>query len=176
MKYLYRLYVCRRNEWGRRRKVSAFVRLVDGDNSSIVPWKRRNIISLIVYRMESNCAKRRKNYDVKTLCHVTFKKTGFQDVGYFITVRNEVTKVMFLQVSVCTQGGGGGVCLSTCWDTPPEQTPWEQTPPRSRHPPRADRHPPEQTPPTGDPPGADTPPADTHQEQIPPPEQKPPPR
>ena len=88
-------------------------------------------------------------------------------------------------------GGGGGVCLSACWDTTPrEQTPHpEQTPPRSRHPPS--RHPPEadtpleqtlpweQTPPQSThPPGADTttphpPGADTPQsrplEQTPPP-------
>ena len=54
--------------------------------------------------------------------------------------------------------GGGGVCLSACWDTTPPRadllgadTPLEQTPPpgadtpQSRQPPRAD--PPEQTPP-----------------------------
>ena len=71
---------------------------------------------------------------------------------------------MFLQASVCPQGGGG-VCLSAWWDTTPleqtlleqtppcEQTPpqeqtspWEQTPPRNRHPPGADI-PLEQTPP-----------------------------
>ena len=37
-----------------------------------------------------------------------------------------------------------GVCLSACWDTPPEQTP----PPRSRPPPRPGRPPLEQTPPS----------------------------
>ena len=62
----------------------------------------------------------------------------------FITVRNEVAKVMFLQASVCPQGGGWGVCLSACWDTTP---PGADTPP-----PGAD------TPP----PGADTPPEQTH--------------
>ena len=38
-----------------------------------------------------------------------------------ITGRNEVlAKVMFLQVCVCPQGGGGeGVCLSACWDAIP---------------------------------------------------------
>ena len=41
--------------------------------------------------------------------------------------------------------GGGGVCLTACWDT---------TPPRSRHPPGADT------------PQADTPQADTPQEQT----------
>ena len=72
--------------------------------------------------------------------------------SHIFTVRNEVAKVMFLQASVCPQGGGG-VCLSACWDT---------TPPRGRHPSGADTPPGadtplEQTPP----PGADTPGADT---------------
>ena len=67
----------------------------------------------------------------------------------------------------------GGVCLSACWDTTPEQTPpprsrhpLEQTPPgadtpQRRHPLGADTPPPEQTPPppSRHPPGADTPPA-----------------
>ena len=76
-----------------------------------------------------------------------------------VTVCNEVVKVMFLQASVCPQGGRG--CLPQCMvgyhTPPPEQTPlWEQTPP-------------EQTPPRADPPGADTPPrADTPREQTPP--------
>ena len=62
-----------------------------------------------------------------------------------ITVRNEVAKVMFLQVCVCPRGGG--VCLSACGDTTPprEQTPPEQT---SR----------EQTPQQQTSPGADPPP------------------
>ena len=92
---------------------------------------------------------------------------------FIFTVRNKVAKVMFLQASVCPQGGGG-VCLSAWWDSrhpppleqtpPPEQTPpgadtlQEQTPlradtpPRSRHTPQEQTPPPEQTPP-----GADTP-------------------
>ena len=101
-----------------------------------------------------------------------------------VTVRNEVAKVMFLQASVCPQGGWVGVSVSVhggihprgrhppeqmppATDTPPEQTP----PPGSRHhPPGVDTppeqtHPPEQTPP---PPGADAPGADT-----PPPERRP---
>ena len=94
------------------------------------------------------------------------------DSGVFIfTVRNEVAKDMFLQAFVCPQGGGGGVCLSACWDTIPQgQTPPEQTPLGSRHPPpradtpRADT-PREQTPP----PGADTP------LEHPPPQSRPPP-
>ena len=90
--------------------------------------------------------------------------------GQIIIIRTEVAKVMFLQASVCPWGG---ICLSACWDTPPEQTPpgadtpgadtpqsrppqeqtppSEQTPPRSRHPPRAD------TPQSRYPQGADIP-------------------
>ena len=49
---------------------------------------------------------------------------------YFITVRNEVAKVMFLHLSVILFTGGG-VCLSACSDT---------THPRSRHSPQS-RHP-----------------------------------
>ena len=65
-----------------------------------------------------------------------------QVMKFIITVRNEVAKVMFLQASVCPRGGGG-VCLSACWDT----TLPEQTPPRADTPQRADTPPQEQTPP-----------------------------
>ena len=48
------------------------------------------------------------------------------------TGRNKVVaKVMFLQVCVCPQGGGEGVCLSACWDAIPpwiRQTPLPQPP------------------------------------------------
>ena len=37
-------------------------------------------------------------------------------VFLIFTVRNEVAKVMFLQVSVC-HSVHRGVCLSACWDT-----------------------------------------------------------
>ena len=57
-------------------------------------------------------------------------------------------------------GGGRGVCLSACWDTPPRSRhpPWEQTP-RTSHPPPKSRHhhPPDQAPPrvqTHPPPGS----------------------
>ena len=75
----------------------------------------------------------------------------------FLPPANVVSKVMFLQVSVCPQRG---VCASvhagmpSPWrqippsrhppgaDTPQKQTPpWWQTPPRSRHPPEADTSP-----------------------------------
>ena len=52
---------------------------------------------------------------------------------FIFTGRNEVVaKVMFLQVSVCPQGGG--VCLSACWDANP--------PPRPGRPPRDQADPP----------------------------------
>ena len=81
------------------------------------------------------------------------------------TGRNEVVaKVIFLHLlSFCSQGGGG-FCLSACWDTTPSPpgagTPLDQTSPQTRHPPW------EQTPPGPGthPPGPGTPP----QEQTPP--------
>ena len=73
-----------------------------------------------------------------------------------------------------------GVCLSACWDTPPQtrhppgaNTPEEQTPPRSRHPcPPGSRH----TPRSRHPLGADNPGADTPREQTPTPREQTPPR
>ena len=78
------------------------------------------------------------------LSHVAFIIDCSFKNNCFITVRNEVAKVMFLQLSVCPQGG---VCLSACWDTTPPRgqapsreqthTPCDQhTPPPSRHTPR----------------------------------------
>ena len=56
----------------------------------------------------------------------------------FITGRNEVVaKVMFLQVSVCPQGGEG-VCLSACWDARPPPRPGTHTP-RTRQTPPPDQ-------------------------------------
>ena len=66
--------------------------------------------------------------------------------SHIFTVRNEVAKVMFLQASVCPQGGvsisvHARIPLPPGADIPQEQTPPpEQTPPRSRHP--RSRHPP----------------------------------
>ena len=61
----------------------------------------------------------------------------------FITVRNEVAKVMFLHAFVCPHWGGRS--LPQCMlGSPGADTPQEQTPPRSRHP--QSRHPPQQTP------------------------------
>ena len=95
--------------------------------------------------------------------------------GRLFTVRNEVAKVMFLQASVCPQGGRGvGVSASVDAgiphplgaDTPPRadtpqgaDTPQEQTPPRADTPPEQTPSQ-EQTPPPREqtPPGADTPP------------------
>ena len=77
--------------------------------------------------------------------------------------------------------GGGGVCLSACWDTTPpgadtpqRRHPPEQTPPGSRHAPRSRHTPQEQTPPwsrhTHTPHQEQTPPEQTPlpQEQTPP--------
>ena len=55
-------------------------------------------------------------------------------IGIF-TGRNEVVaKVIFLHMFVILFTGGG-VCLSTCWDTNPPGA----DPPRSRHPPPGSR-------------------------------------
>ena len=85
-----------------------------------------------------------------------------------VTVRNEVAKVMFLQVCVCPWG----VCLSACWDTPRSRHPHPGTrgvclsacrhPPgagirRSRHP--QCRHPPGAGTPLGPDPPDQTPPS-----------------
>ena len=51
--------------------------------------------------------------------------------------QTKFAKVMFSQVSVCPQSGGGG-CLPHC--RLGYALPWEQTTPRSRHP--RSRHPP----------------------------------
>ena len=56
-----------------------------------------------------------------------------------VTVRNEVAKVMFLHLSAILFGGGG-VCLSACWDaTPRDQAappgPCTTTPQDQAHPP-----------------------------------------
>ena len=52
------------------------------------------------------------------------------------TVRNEVTKVMFLHLSVILSTGG--VCLSVWWDTTPlgPGTPTYQAAPKTRHSPK----------------------------------------
>ena len=55
--------------------------------------------------------------------------------------------------------GGGGVCLSACWDT--THTPGSRHPPRSKHPPPGADTPWEQTPWSRHPPREQTPPRDT---------------
>ena len=64
---------------------------------------------------------------------------------------------MFLQASMILLTGGGGVCLSACWDTttPQKQTPLGADTPGNRHLPEAD------TPWKQTPLGADTPPEQT---------------
>ena len=54
---------------------------------------------------------------------------------------------MFLQVSVCPRGGGGGgegVCLSACWDARPPPAPGRHTPRDQADPPRPGRPPQDQ--------------------------------
>ena len=74
---------------------------------------------------------------------------GWRTCVVFITVRNEVAKVMFLQVSVCPRGGGRGGLPQRMlgYPTPGAGTPpLGPDPPGSRHPPRS-RHPPGTRPP-----------------------------
>ena len=79
----------------------------------------------------------------------------------FITVRNEVAKVMCLQASVCPKGGGGWGCLPQCmlgYHPPASRPPLEQTPPQEQTPPREQTPPPQsRQPPQSRPPEADTP-------------------
>ena len=56
--------------------------------------------------------------------------------GHFYRPQTKFAKVMFLLLSVShSVHGGGGVCPSACWDTPPDQ---RQTPPGATPPPGAD--------------------------------------
>ena len=97
------------------------------------------------------------------LCHLLLKYCLF---FCLLPSATKLRRLCFYR-HLSTGGGGGGVCLSACWDTTP----------RSRHPPGADtpqsRPPGEQTQP---PPGADTP-QNRHlrrAETTPPQEQTPP--
>ena len=56
----------------------------------------------------------------------------------FITVRNEVAKVMFLHLSVCPRGGGGSASVHAGI---PHSPPRSRHPPGGRHP-AGSRHPP----------------------------------
>ena len=80
-------------------------------------------------------------HKMQHLCIFNFP-VFYSHIPHFITIRNEVAKVMFLQASVCPLGGGG-VCLSACYDTTPPRadTPWEQTPPWEADPAGADTPP-----------------------------------
>ena len=48
-------------------------------------------------------------------CFLDLKKVPYQTMLLVITVRNEVVKVMFLQVSVCPRGGGGDQSMPCRW-------------------------------------------------------------
>ena len=89
--------------------------------------------------------------EVSTHVGSNWKKSGYTDGMYFYRPQRSWAKVMFLQASVILSTASGGVCLSACWDTPPQgagplppgaDTPPEQTPPRSRPPSPGSRHPP----------------------------------
>ena len=123
---------------------------------------RKNLISLIYGSEEQQVI-----HDTHTIVHISSHKE--LKLLYYRPQRSWA-KAIFLQASVCPQGGRG-VCLSACWDThpPPQirhipprpstpsgadtpqtrQTPREQTPhSRSRPPtpgadPPGSRHPPE---------------------------------
>ena len=87
-------------------------------------------------------------------------ETRCQDAGFFITVRNEVGKVMFLHLSVILSTGGEG--LPQCM--------LGYHPPGTRHPPQS-RHPPGPGPPKANTPRTSPPPP---RDQVTP-EQTPPP-
>ena len=61
----------------------------------------------------------------------------------FVTVRNEVAKVMFLHVSVCPRGGLPQ-CMLGCHHREEAHPPLQQIPPWSRHPPGSRLPPPKQ--------------------------------
>ena len=50
---------------------------------------------------------------------------------FYYRLQRSWAKVIFSQVCVKNSvHGEEGVCLSACWDTPPDQTPLDQAPPR----------------------------------------------
>ena len=101
------------------------------------------------------------NYGISR-CLEYFDLCNESDAVIFNRPQRSWAKVMFLQASVILSTGGGGVCLSACWDTTPwsrPPLPGEQTPPLEQTPPRS------RPPQSRQPPGADTPP----REQTPPP-------
>ena len=84
--------------------------------------------------------------------YITLEELFYSSQCFFYRPQRSWGKVMFLQASVILLTGGGGVCLSACWDTPPgadmppvADPPWEQTPPQEQTPPPPSRHPLEQT-------------------------------
>ena len=103
-------------------------------------------------------------------CGVPGKITLIKLIGYLYRPQRSWAKVIFSQACVKNSvhgGGGEGVCLSACWDTPQTRHPPPRDqahPPEQTHP-RDQAHTPEQTPPgtrhTPHPPGPGTPPPQT---------------
>ena len=86
--------------------------------------------------------------------HFQFCLHKFVNIAHIYRPQRSWGKVIFLYLSVILFTGG--VCLSACWDTPPDQagTPWDQAgnpPPQTRCPwdqasPGTRQAPPDQTP------------------------------
>ena len=98
--------------------------------------------------------------------YISFVSLMLMYYSCIITIRNEVVKVMFLQVSVCPQGGRG--CPPQCMvgytlpgaDTPQSRHPLEQKAPQEQTTPQEQTPPQKQTAPQSrhpHPPRADTP-------------------
>ena len=88
--------------------------MINEESNSYLCYLRLSSFTTVIWRMES--------YE----SHKSLNKNNFT---LFFTVRKRSCgKVMFLHLSVILSMGG--VCPSTCWDTPPQaDTPWH-TPPR----------------------------------------------
>ena len=86
-------------------------------------------------------------YPYRTDCnYCTFSMLG----SCYRPQRSWAKVIFYKRVSrILSTGGGEGVCLSACWDTPtPPPRPGRQPPGPGRQPPGPGRHPPpEQTPP-----------------------------
>ena len=93
--------------------------------------------------------------DILKLVHYEVHMVSMQAVGILLECfLPAATKLGQGNVftSICLSTGGRGVCLSACWDTPPDQAPPRPGTPQTRHPPGPG------TPGTRHPLEADTPP------------------
>ena len=74
--------------------------------------------------------------------NIAFGYLQFWHIWHFYRPQRSCGKVIFSQACVKNSVGGGSVCLSACWDTPPwADTPLGQTHPLGRHHPQADTTP-----------------------------------